>query len=155
MEIIATQKFFRMSARKLRPVVSTIKKMKPSMAVEVLPNIGRRAGEPIMKVIKTAISNAKDKGLSPEELFFKEIQISEGPFLKRGQPVSRGRWHPIKKRMSHIRVVLTTKVEKKENKKDKSKLERETKKADLTAKSTEIKEKKAIKKAVKKEEAKK
>jgi len=52
-------------------------------------------------------------------LIFKEIQIGEGPRLKRGQAASRGRWHAFKHRMAHIRVVLTTKeVVKKGEKKD-------------------------------------
>jgi len=55
------------------------------------------------------VANAKQKGISDTDLILKDIQINEGPMLKRGRPVSRGRWHPYNRRMSHIRVVLTTK----------------------------------------------
>ena len=106
MEIIATQKYLLLSPRKIRPVVEVIKKMRPVEAIAKLPFVGRRAAEPLVKVIKQALANARVKGLSESDLFFKEIQIGEGPRLKRGQPVSKGQWHPIKKRMSHIRVVL-------------------------------------------------
>lgn len=116
MEIKAEQKFLIMSPRKIRPVVSLIKKMRPSEAVEKLPFIAKRASEVLAKVIKSAIANAKERGVSETDLVFKEIQIGEGPRLKRGMPVSRGQWHPIKKRMSHIRVVLTTLNSKLENK---------------------------------------
>lgn len=104
----ATQKFLIMSPRKIRPVVAVIKKMKPIDAISKLPFVQRRAGAEVAKVIKAAIANAKNQGVSDTDLIFKEIQIGEGPRLKRGIAASRGRWHALKKRMSHIRVVLTT-----------------------------------------------
>lgn len=109
MDIKAEQKFLRMSPRKVRLVVDLIKKMKPMVAIETLPMLGKRAAEPLAKVIKQAVANAKEKGVDAVDLVFKEIQVGEGPVLKRGRPVSRGRWHPIKKRMSHIRVILQKK----------------------------------------------
>ena len=111
MEFISRQNFLRMSPRKIRPVVTLIKKLTPEKAVEILPFIGKKASTPLRKVIMTAMANARDKGVVGSDLIFKEIQINEGPRLKRGLAISRGRWHPIKKRMSHIRVVLTTKSE--------------------------------------------
>lgn len=93
----------------MRMVVDVVRKMKPAEAVEKLPFIGKKAAGPLGKVIKSAIANAKNRGVSEDDLAFKEILINEGPRLKRGRPVSRGMWHPIIKRMSHIRVVLTTK----------------------------------------------
>ncbi len=107
-EFKATQKFLLMSPRKLRLVVALIKKMKPAEAVAKLPFVYKRAAAEVAKVIKAALSAAKNKGVSETDLIFKEIQIGEGPRLKRGIAASRGRWHQFKKRMSHIRVVLTT-----------------------------------------------
>lgn len=107
MEFKSEQKYLILSPRKIRPVVEVIKKMTPMKAIENLPFIKKRASEFLLKVIKSAVANANQKGVDAQSLIFKEIQIGEGPRLKRGQPVSRGRWHPIKKRMSHIRVVLT------------------------------------------------
>lgn len=120
MEIIASQKYLLLSPRKIRPVVRLIKKLTPVEAVERLPFVGKKASEPLAKVIKQALANARNKGLADSDLIFKEIQIGEGPRLKRGRPVSRGQWHPIKKRMSHIRIVLETKAAepKKEEKKE-------------------------------------
>ena len=108
MDIISTQKFLIASPKKIRAVVFVAKKMKPAEAILKLPFTSRRAATALIKVIKTAIANAKNMGISETDLVFKEIQIGQGPSLKRGQPVSKGQWHPIKKRMSHIRVVLTT-----------------------------------------------
>lgn len=112
MEYISTQKFIRMSPKKIRVVVSAIKKMSPDKAVETLPYVNKAAALPLQKTIKSAIANARMQGAKVEELVFKEIQIGEGPRLKRGIAAPRGRYHPILKRMSHIRVTLTT-VEKK------------------------------------------
>lgn len=109
MEFKSEQKHLLLSPRKIRPVVDVIKKMTPAKALESLPFIKKRASEYLFKVIKSATANAFQKGADVNNLVFKEIQIGEGPRLKRGQPVSRGRWHPIKKRMSHIKVILMTK----------------------------------------------
>lgn len=118
MDIKAEGKYLLLSPRKIRPVVDLIKAMTPVEAIERLPLVGKKAAEPLLKVIKQAVANARNKGLSETDLSFKEIQIGEGPRLKRGRPVSRGQWHPIKKRMSHIRVILQslTKEVKKEEK---------------------------------------
>lgn len=124
MEYRATQKFLLMSPKKVRQVVYAIKDMKPVDAVERLPYVSRAAAEPLAKVIKSAIANAKMQGAKESELIFKEVQIGEGPRLKRGRPRSRGMFHPYKKRMSHIRVVLTTKEEKKGEKKTQKKVEK-------------------------------
>jgi large subunit ribosomal protein L22 len=108
----ATQKYLLMSPRKIRLVVGVIKKMKPAEAVEKLPFVQKRAGAELAKVIKSAITSAKNAGVSETDLVFKEIQIGEGPRLKRGKAASRGMWHPFKRRMAHIRVILvSTKVQ--------------------------------------------
>jgi len=62
------------------------------------------------------VSNAKNKGIDSADLRFVEIQINEGPRIKRGRPVSRGRWHPVLKRMSHIKVIVEAKKEKEKQK---------------------------------------
>lgn len=122
MEIIAEQKYLLMSPRKIRPVAKNIKKLSPIRAIEVLPFMAGKASGVLLKVIKSAMAQAKERGVGDNSLSFKEIQIGEGPRLSRGQPVSRGQWHPIKKRMSHIRVVLMT-TEKLENSKTEIKKE--------------------------------
>src|SRR3989344_8190898 len=108
MDIIATQKYIITSPKKLREVADVAKKLSPTRALEILPFIGKRASTPLAKVIKSAIANAKVKGQNEGDLTFKEIQIGEGPRLKRFRAGAHGRAKPYKKRMSHIRVVLTT-----------------------------------------------
>lgn len=112
MDIIALQRYVRVSPKKMRFVADVTKKMSPIEAVEKLPFLRKRGSEVIIKVIKSALASAKQKGLSDDTLFFKEIQIGEGPRLKRGRAASRGRWHPYKRRMSHVRIVLTVKEQK-------------------------------------------
>ena len=127
MEFIATQKFLLLSPKKIRPIVDVARALTPAKAIEVLPFTGKKAAESIVKVIKTAIANANQKGVSPDNLRFKEIRVSEGPRLKRGKAISRGRWHPFKRRMSHIRVVLEL-IEKKPPPQKEEEKEKEVKK---------------------------
>ncbi|QQS38966.1 50S ribosomal protein L22 [Candidatus Woesebacteria bacterium] len=111
MQVFHTQKFVRTSPRKLRLVADVVRNLEPNRAVELLPFVGKRASIILQKSIKTAIANAKDQGVTGE-LVIKELQINEATRLKRGRAVSRGRWHPYQRKMSHIRIVLEQ-VEKK------------------------------------------
>lgn len=109
MEFVSTSKFLIISPRKVRPLVKQILGFTPERALAVLSVLNKSASLPLAKAIKTVLANAKTQGgVSGEKLVFKSIEVGEGPRLKRGRPVSRGRWHPYKKRMSHIRVVLQT-----------------------------------------------
>ena len=125
MEIKSVQKFVKTSPRKLRLVAALAKKMTPLAAIESLPFSRKQAAVPLVKVIKTAVANGKTLGAKEEDLIFKEIQINEGPMLKRGRPASRGVWHPYKRRMSHIRVILVEKKKKQETPKPKTKAKKE------------------------------
>lgn len=142
MEIKSVQKFVKTSPRKLRLVAALAKKMKPAEAIETLPFSRKRAADPLVKVIKTALANAKERGLKEENLIFKEIQINEGPRLKRGRPASRGVWHPYKRRMSHIRIILEERKKNEKTLKPKTKVEKKEKSAKKeTKKKIETKKK--------------
>lgn len=92
----------------MRQLVFAIKKMTPTEAVEKLGLIRKTASEVLGKTIAAAIANAKVKGADEKNLIFTSIAVGEGPRLKRGMAVSRGRWHPIVKKMSHLTIVLET-----------------------------------------------
>jgi len=111
MEAISTQKYVIGSPKKVREVIPLVKKLSPRQAFEALPFSGKRAGEILRKVIGSAMANARQKGMKEDELIFKEIQVTEGPRLKRFRAGARGMAKPYKKRLSHVRVVLTTKVQ--------------------------------------------
>lgn len=107
MLIKAEQKYLRESPRKLRKVADLVRKMRPVQAVEYLAHIRKRATLPLQKVLKQALANAKNNAQIPEgELVIRELVIGQGPTYKRFRPVSRGRAHAIKKRTSHVRVIL-------------------------------------------------
>lgn len=110
MEVVAKSKYVRMSPRKIRLVVDVVKNMSPDKALTTLQFMTKRAAEPLVKTIKSAVANAVNVyKLKEKDLSIKNIQITDGPTFKRGQPVSRGRWHEVKKRTSHITVVLEDK----------------------------------------------
>lgn len=145
MEFKAVQKYVRVSPKKLRYVSYLLKNMTPSDAILRLPFIGKRGAEPILKAVKAAVANAKQKGVSEKDLIFKEIQINEGPRLKRWRAGSRGRAKPYVRAMSHIRVVVDSNIVEKESvesKKESTKEAREVK--EVKKLTSEKKEKKEV-----------
>lgn len=105
--MIAIQKYIRTSPQKLRLIADAVRTLEPADALIKLRFMDKRAAGPILKVVKQALANAKNaKGLKPEEVRFKHIDIAEGPTYKRWRPVSRGAAHSIFKRTSHIKIEL-------------------------------------------------
>ncbi len=107
MEYEATAKYIRMSTRKLRLVAGSIRQISPASALVALDRMPKFAAEPIASVIRSVFANAKQKQAKEEALRFKTIEVMGGPAMKRFRAVSRGQGHAYKKRMTHIRVVLT------------------------------------------------
>lgn len=127
MIIKAEQKYIRVSPRKLRLVADSISRLPPREALEQLSFMRKKAAVPVSKTIKQALANAtKNLNLQEESLRFESIQVNEGPTFKRWRAVSRGRAHPILKRTSHIKVLLTSIEEPKET--DKSQTRQSAKK---------------------------
>ena len=114
MKIIHTQRYVKESPTKIRLVTSLLKGMPITQAITSLPFINKRASGVLRKTLLGALSLAKEKNFAENDLTIESIEVGEGPRLKRGTPVSRGRWHPILKRMSHIRIVLNAKEVKKD-----------------------------------------
>ncbi len=107
MEYQATTKYVRSSTRKVRLVADSIRKLTPQAALLSLMHAPKAAAEPMTKTIASAVANAKQKGVEEAALRFKTIEIMGGPVMKRWNAVSRGQAHAFKKRMTHIRVILT------------------------------------------------
>ena len=133
MEFKHTQRFLRNTPRKLREVVAMVKGMTPEKTVQALPMVNKRAAKTLLKAINTALANAKEKG-AQGEILFKEIQVNEGPMLKRWRAGARGKPKPYKKRMSHLRIILETKEEPKEKEVKSKKKTTNVKKAGKTKK---------------------
>jgi len=102
----ATLKNYRQSPRKVRLLADLIKGQSVPHAYVLLDNTPKRATSQIKKLLASAVSNA---GTKEDELFVRDVRVDEGPTLKRFQPVSRGRAHPIRKRTSHIILTLKKK----------------------------------------------
>ncbi|MDZ7690468.1 MAG: 50S ribosomal protein L22 [Balneolaceae bacterium] len=114
-EARAVQKHLRKSPRKVRLVVDAVRGENVAKAIKKLEFIKKAAAPEVAKVIKSAAANARDKfqEVRPDdsELYIKEIYANEGPTLKRIQPAPMGRAHQIRKRMTHITVVVAQKEE--------------------------------------------
>lgn len=110
MLIKATQKYTRQSPRKVRLVANTVKKLPLEQALTQLAVIERKSTLVIMKVVKQAMANAiNNHGMKFEDLTLDSIQVTPGPTYRRMRAASRGRGMEIKKRTSHITVVLSSK----------------------------------------------
>lgn len=102
----AKLKQYRQSPRKVRLVADFVRGKHVTKAFNDLAHLPKRASDIFAKLLKSAVSNAKNKGLKEENLFVKEVRVDEGTTLSRWNPVSRGRAHPINKRTSHVRIVV-------------------------------------------------
>ena len=107
MEVKTTQKYMHTSTRKLQLVADMVRKMKPLLALRTLHFTNKAAAESLSKAIKTSLANAKQRGIEAENLTFKKLEINEGPSMDRIRAGSKGRAKPYKKRMSHIKIVLS------------------------------------------------
>jgi large subunit ribosomal protein L22 len=107
MEIKVKLKFIRMSSKKLRLVVNLIRGLEVAAALNQLRFLNKKGAEPVAKLLKSAIASAEnDYELDKNNLFVKEIRIDEGGMLKRWTPKAHGSATPIRRRLSHIILIL-------------------------------------------------
>jgi len=113
MEFRATHRFARISPTKVRPLARMIEDMPLNQALTVLALDRRRAATMLRKLLTAAWGNAqeKDPGLDEEDFFVKSARVDGGPMLKRLRPRSMGRANIIRKRTSHITVVLSDRAD--------------------------------------------
>ena len=116
---VARARFVRDSPTKVRRVIELVKGRSVSEALAVLRFAPQAASTPLAKVIASAAANAENNlQLDPESLWIKSATADEGPTLKRIRPRAQGRAYRIRKRTSHITVVVESRpAEKKSNKK--------------------------------------
>lgn len=98
----------RISPRKVRMVVDTVRGKSVSQALSILAFTRKKAALPVQKLLKSAMANASenDEIRDVDTLVIDRITVDEGPTLKRYMPRARGRATPIRKRTSHIQIVL-------------------------------------------------
>lgn len=112
MEARAVAKFIRVSPRKARMVVDLIRGKKLEEALAILRYTPNKAADVVTKVVKSAAANAEHNcDMDKDELVVSQIFVDQGPSLKRMMPRAMGRADIIKRRTSHITVVVSDKKE--------------------------------------------
>ena len=107
MEVKAYAKNIRMSPRKVRLVIDVIRGMDVARAAAQLRFLKKDAALPVLKLLNSAVANADHNfQIAPETLFVKTIMADGGPVIHRWTPKAFGRSAPIRKRTSHITIVL-------------------------------------------------
>jgi large subunit ribosomal protein L22 len=115
MQAKAVAKQIRISARKVRLVVDQIRGLPVNDAYAILEFSKKGAAEPVGKTLRSAVANAQYKAqeegavLDADDLYVSEIFVDEGPTMRRWRAAAQGRATPIRKRTSHITVVVDTK----------------------------------------------
>ena len=107
MDIKAKAKYIRIAPRKVRLVADLVRGKKVQPALDQLQFSPKKAARPVSKLIQSAIANAVNNyELVESNLYIKEIKVDEGPVLKRWLPRAHGRATILRKKMSHINVIL-------------------------------------------------
>jgi large subunit ribosomal protein L22 len=111
-EAKAIVKYVRISPRKVRQVVDLIRGKKVNEALAILRYTPKRASEVVTKVVKSAAANAENNlQMEKDELFVTSCFVDQGPTLKRFQPRAQGRADIMRKRTSHITIMVGDKKE--------------------------------------------
>jgi len=112
MQIKSIYRGARISAFKCREVTREIQGLPVAAALDLLAFTPRKAAVLIAQTLKSAVANAENNNnLRVERLVVQEATVGEGPTFKRFQPKARGSAGPIRKRTSHIRIILTDEIE--------------------------------------------
>jgi large subunit ribosomal protein L22 len=113
METRAVSKYVRMSPRKLRRVAELIKGEQVEKALNILTFTHKAASKALYKTLKSAASNAiaaeGSAKVKVDDLYVKNVTIDSGPMMKRIRPQSMGRAYVIRKRTSHVNIVVAEK----------------------------------------------
>ncbi|MCH7724864.1 MAG: 50S ribosomal protein L22 [Planctomycetes bacterium] len=108
----ASHRYARISARKVRPIAALVRGKFADEALDILRYQPQRGARMLEKVIRSALGNAQDPDQNPgkpvniERLVVAEARVDGGPMVKRIRPRARGMAFTIRKRTSHIHVVL-------------------------------------------------
>jgi large subunit ribosomal protein L22 len=110
MEVKAKLKFGRVAPRKARLVADLVRGKGAEEALNILTFTRKAAARTVIKLLKSAIANAtQKKTVDIDRLIIKKITVDQGPTMKRFQPRALGRATMIRKRTSHILIVLDEK----------------------------------------------
>ena len=107
MEVSVKSKYLRISPRKLRPVINFVRGMNVVEARAKLQFQPNKGAKMIISLLDNAVSVVKTSEISSETFHIAAIACGDGPRLKRGTPVSKGRMAPIVKRQSHMTLTIS------------------------------------------------
>ncbi len=109
-EATAQLRSLRIAPRKLRLVADAIKGKEVSAAQAELRYLIKRGSRPLLKLLQSAVANAHANAKIPksEKLYIRDIRVDEGRVFKRSMPRARGSSSLIRKRTSHVKLVLNT-----------------------------------------------
>lgn len=103
----ATAKYIRVSTRKCKAVVDLIRGKSVREAEAILCYTPKGATEPVAKLLKSAVANAENNlDMNRDDLYVAEVYANQGPTLMRFRPRAHGRASRIRKRTSHITIIL-------------------------------------------------
>ena len=109
---LAQARYVRSTPMKTRRVIDLIRGKRADEALVLLQFAPQAASEPVGKVLASAVANAENnKQLDPRTLWVSEAYVDEGPTMKRFRPRAQGRAYRIRKRTSHITVVVESRPE--------------------------------------------
>ena len=104
---LAQARYVRMTPMKCRRVVDLVRGAPVDKALDILKFDVHAASEPVYKVLASAIANAEhNEDLDAQDLYISQAYVDEGPTLKRFRPRAQGRAYRIRKRTSHITIVV-------------------------------------------------
>ncbi len=99
--------YLHITPRKVRLIARTLKGMSVREAEAQLLLRPQRSAKPLLKLLRSAVANAKqNQKLDEQKLVVRNMIVDQGPMLKRGLPRAQGRMTPIHKKMSHVTVIL-------------------------------------------------
>lgn len=106
----ATARYIRISSRKVKIVIDLIRGKSAKEALAILEYTPKAACEPVAKLLNSAIANAENNmELNRDNLYVAEVYANQGPTLQRYRPRARGSASRIRKRTSHITIILDQK----------------------------------------------
>lgn len=126
MEASATLSNYRQAPRKVALIADLIRGKRAEHALVVLAHLPKRGSDPMAKLVKSAIANARSKGAATADLFITRIEVGKGLVMKRTMPRARGRGAPIRKKMSHISLTVAEKPREKKAPQPRAKKKAET-----------------------------
>ncbi|HLD69682.1 MAG TPA: 50S ribosomal protein L22 [Candidatus Omnitrophota bacterium] len=103
-------RFIRISPKKVRQVIDLIRGKDVGSSLTVLAHTNKGSSGSISRVLNSAVSNAKQKGLTEDQLFISKITADQGPSWKRYRAAAFGRASSILKRTTHLTIELDLKL---------------------------------------------